>query len=141
MNEWSHLSNAHHIDWVLESVKENLQLWSEASSTVLTTVKHNEMAAARLTAFKLAAEDAAKFAARRMASLRRNDLETRAKLAMRGAIIALVAYDDCDQYLSMSYEKLLVYSILSQKPQSILLLPMVYIREKIQNTPAVCLFY
>jgi hypothetical protein len=51
------------------------------------------------------------------------------------AAIALVAYDDCDQYLALGYEKLRVYAILSGKPQAILLLPMSYVREKI-NEPA-----
>ena len=78
---WSHLPNAHHIDWVLASLKENPELWDAA----------------------------------------------------RDAISALVAYDDCDQFLNMPYEKLKVWTVLSEDPRAVLLLPMVYVKEKLAN--------
>ena len=53
--------------------------------------------------------------------------------AIRGAIAALVAYDDCQQYIDMKYEKLEFYAKLSEKPQAILLLPMIYVKEEINE--------
>ena len=34
MKPWSHLPNAHHIDWVLESLKNNPELWDVALDAV-----------------------------------------------------------------------------------------------------------
>lgn len=53
--------------------------------------------------------------------------------AARDAISALVAYDDCDHFLSMTYEKLRVWAILSEDHRAVLLLPMVYVKEKLAN--------
>ena len=109
MSAWSHLPNAHHIDWVLESVTENPELWDAAWLATRSAVG--------LAAW-LATRDAALYAARCEAS---------------DAIAALVAYDDCDQFLSMSYEKLRVWSILSKDPRAVLLLPMVYVKERLNE--------
>ena len=117
MSEWSHLSNAHHIDWVIKSVKENPLLWADARRESWS-----------IGAFHPEAWHKAMMAADK----------AWAAVAVEAwdvweVILALVAYDDCDQYLNMGYEKLRVYAMLSEKPQAILLLPMVYVREKLNE--------
>jgi hypothetical protein len=135
---WSDLPNAHHIDWVLASLKENpwrwraaevavyaagvavYAAWAAARDKALVAVRHAAWAAARDKTW-LAVGDAARVAAWDEA------------WAAGPAALALIAYDDCDQYLDMGYEKLRVYAILSEKPQAVLLLPMAYVREKINE--------
>jgi hypothetical protein len=46
-------------------------------------------------------------------------------------MLALVAYDDCAQYLDMSSDQLKVWAILSENPAAVLLLPAVIAFEKI----------
>jgi hypothetical protein len=118
---WSDLPNARYIDWVLASMKENPELWAEATRS-----------AARPKAWKLA-RSAAWHAARDKARDKAWDAARAAEWdAGRYVLFALFAYDDCDQYLALDYEKLKLYAALSEKPQAILLLPMVYVREKIK---------
>lgn len=109
MFEWSHLPNAEHIDWVLQSVKDDPDAWEEAWDSALDAVA---------TVAARAAWDAAWDAAR-VTELN----------AARGAILALVAYDDCGKYLNMSYEELLLWGKLDPHPACTLLLPYVYVKE------------
>lgn len=46
------------------------------------------------------------------------------------AILIFVAWDDCEQFLNVSYEKLLVWATLSQDSRAVLLLPMIKIARK-----------
>ena len=134
MIEWSHLPNSHHIDWVIESVKQNPKLWREAWREARAPARHaafgivwdraNDMTKTTVKDAAYAATDTRwlkAYAARWNA----------AREVASDALLTLVAYDDCDQYLNMGYEKLLMYAKLSEKPQAILLLPMVYVREKL----------
>ena len=127
MSEWSHLPNAHHIDWVLKSVKENDQLWVagryRAFDAAVWSARREAIQAAR-NAGRYDTLDATMGVARGRGSSKARDV-------MWSPLLALVAYDDCDQYLKMGYEKLQVYAALSEKPQAILLLPMVGIQEKL----------
>lgn len=131
MSEWSQLPNAHHIDWVIKVVKENRQLWNLEVGANSTDLWHTAWESAwtkgdvrpRKTAFNAASNSI--WNAVGWTGIGRS--------SVRGMILALVAYDDCDQYLSMGYEKLRVYAELSEKPQAILLLPMVYVREEINE--------
>jgi len=50
-----------------------------------------------------------------------------------GAILALVAYDDCAQYLDMTSSELRVWAALSEHPAPILLIPALVAREKIKE--------
>ena len=52
-----------------------------------------------------------------------------ARNAARDSILALVAYDDCDAYLGISYEQLKVYALLGERPQAILLLSLKRVQE------------
>jgi hypothetical protein len=53
------------------------------------------------------------------------------------AILALFAYDDCDQYLDMTGEELKVWSYLSEHPVAILLLPAAVAFEQIKKLETV----
>ena len=163
---WSELPNSHHIDWVLEILKQNPQLWVEAevnaagdaarhtalyeaNDMTKTTVNAAVWDAARMAVYDAASagrheawvwsavrwrmsrlSEAAKWAGVAAEDAVKYVLWDAVKDAVWDAIVALVAYNDCDQYLNMSYKKLLVYASLSEKPQAMLLLPMVYVREK-----------
>ena len=85
MNAWSKLPNAKHIDWVLDSSKSNIDIWNQAYDQAYDQ--------ARIQAWKQAwkqargqAYEPARYEAYEQAS---------------GVLLALIAYDDCDQYLSM----------------------------------------
>lgn len=129
MNAWSHLPNAHHIDWLLRTLREFSELWNTDGITARRKIRDMAHLAAYETgrdadrgAAYEAAWDAAWIAAWHLIH---NEFWNPAG----DAIIALVAYDDCDQYLQMTYEKLKMYALLSEKPPAILLLPMVYVME------------
>jgi hypothetical protein len=140
-NAWSHLPNAHHIDWVLASLKENPELWDAARDAAWDeawdTARAEAMSAARDAVWD-AARDAARdaawsaawYAARGAGWSAARDAP---RAAARDAISALVAYDDCDQFLNMPYEKLKVWTVLSEDPRAVLLLPMVYVKEKLNE--------
>lgn len=129
---WSDLPNAQYIDWVLNSLKENPELWElETRTPMWFKVRNAAFNAAQATEAAAARDkawDATWDAAR--AAAPRHWTDSRARAAANSAILALVAYDDCYQYLAMGYEKLKVYAALSDKPQAILLLPMLYVWEK-----------
>ena len=114
---WSQLPNAHLIDWVIESLKNNPYMW-----------RHEWAAnwAAALNAARNSARNATWNEARNAAY----DAAYNAALtAACDSILALIAYDDCQQYLDMSYEQLKVYALLSERPQAVLLLPLKWVRE------------
>lgn len=163
---WSELPNSHHINWVLETLKQNPQLWVEAEVNAAGDearhTAHYEAQDMTKTTVNAAVWDAALTAVYDAASAGRHEawvwsavgwrmsrlseaakwagvaaedavkyvLWDAVKDAVWDAIVVLVAYNDCEQYINMGYEKLLVYASLSEKPQAILLLPMVYVREK-----------
>ena len=127
---WSHLYNADHIDWVLQSLKENPELWTAAWSVAWDAARN-------------ASKDAVWYAARNAVWYAAGDAASYAATsAAWEAVSALVAYDDCDSFLDMSYEKLQVWAVLSKDPRAILLLPMVYVKEKLNEqsmaTPIQC---
>lgn len=146
MKAWSHLPNSHHIDWVIESLKQNPWLWAEvralghlvkdavrvaawneACAAAIAMSRVNEVADA-MHASVVWWPNSAGFAS---AVVRMGLVPTASGGVAQGAILVLAAYDDCDQYLNMGYEKLKMYAMISEKPQAILLLPMVYVREKL----------
>ena len=133
MKEWSHLPNARHIDWVLASFKETPELWNAARAAAWDAARAAAWDAA-WDAARAAAWDAARDAAW-------ENVWIAARFAARAAafdaafdvISALVAYDDCDKFLSMSYERLKVWAVLSEDPRAVLLLPMIYVKEKLNE--------
>ena len=133
MKEWSYLPNAHHIDWVLASLKENTKLWHAALDASWNAAK--------------AAANAAAWNKNRQVSLNEMLNESRlisnsaryaaihvmvvARYAARHVMAVLIAYDDCDKFLSMSHERLKVWAVLSEDPRAVLLLPMIYVKERL----------
>lgn len=129
MNAWSHLPNAPLIDWVIESSKTDPEKWDEAWHSARIAAQDEALNAAWEMAWEVAWEVArneldAAWAAALNAAL------SAAYNAARGAIIALIAYDDCDQYLNMTYDQLLAWALLSEISQAILLLPLKWMRER-----------
>jgi hypothetical protein len=123
MNEWDSLLNAKHIDFVIESVKKYPDEWAEAWDAAYNAAGGAVWNAAYDTArvaARVAVRDAAYSAAWDAA---RDAAWGVARGAAYDAILSLVAYDDCEQYLDMSYNELLFMAKLTQIPATILLLP------------------
>ena len=134
---WSHLPNAEHVDRVLASVKAHPEVWAEAYYAAYNAARNAAYNAA-YNAGRDAAWKAARGAARNAAYYAaRNAARDAAWDAAYGAILALIAWDDCAQYLDMSSDQLKVWAILSEKPASILLLPAVTAFEKINELETV----
>ena len=146
---WSQLPNAHLIDWVIESLKNNPYMWRHewaANWAAALNAARNSARNATWNEARNAAYDAAYNAALNAAydaawNAAWNAIQDASWDVTYGAarnaayyvanvsILALVAYDDCDAYLNMSYDQLLVYALLSERPQAILLLPMKWVQE------------
>lgn len=129
MKPWSHLPNAALIDWVIKSLKNRPELWDAASDADRIATR----LAAR-TAVLNAVRDATRldawYATRYTAwNAARTTTRDAARDAVWDVLAALIAYDDCDGYLSMSYEHLHTWAILSETPQAVLLLPMKWVQE------------
>ena len=135
--KWSHLPNAHLIDWVLESLKTNPKAWDaawDAAGEEALLVRKWALIA------WFAARDAARDAAREVAweygrmtawdaardavwDAARDAARDAAWAAAWDAAIALIADDTAAQYLHMGPDKLKVWVILSEKPAAYLLIP------------------
>ncbi len=126
---WSHLPNAGHIDRILASVKAHPDEWHAAYDAARFAARFAAYDAARFAA-RFAVGDAAWAAASNAARFAVGDA---AWAAARAAILALIAYDDCAQYLDMSSDQLKVWAILSENPAAVLLLPVVIAFEKINE--------
>jgi hypothetical protein len=139
--EWSHLPNAAHIDRVLESVKAHPEQWTTAWTTAWAAAWD-----AALDAVENAARNVVENAARNAALDAAGEAiwgaageaiwgaaRSAAGAAARAAILALIAYDDCAQYLDMPSDKLKVWAILSENPAAVLLLPAIKAFEKIKE--------
>ena len=126
MNAWSHLPNVAHIDRVLESLKSHPEVWGLRRTSAWGAAWDAAYDAARDVAVREVVRDAAYCAARIAASI-----------AARGAILALIAYDDAAKYLDMPSDQLKVWAILSEDPAAVLLLPAVIAYEKIDELETV----
>ena len=116
MNKWANLPNAKHIDWVIQSVKDNPKEWDTAWYATSDEGWDEAWASAHDAAYN-AAYDAAKVAA-------------------RDAMLALVAYDDSAKYLSLDFAELKCIVDSTRHPAAVLLLPAVKARELINNKAA-----
>ena len=122
---WSHLPNAVHIDRVLASVAAHPEEWRAAGSAAWGAARD---------AARFAARDAAWADARDAAWSAAGDAAYDAtRVAAWGAIAALVAWDDCSQYLDMTSDQLKVWYHLTERPECILLLPAVRAFEQIEE--------
>ena len=116
MNKWSNLPNAKHIDWVIQSVKDNPNEWALVMDEAWAAARDAAWAAARDAALDAASEAA----------------WDAALSAAWTSVLALVAYDDIEHYFLSSHEELRLIYELSQHPAAILLLPAVKARELIE---------
>jgi hypothetical protein len=144
MSEWSDLPNAVHIDRVLASLKKHPEIWGAARDAAWDAAHCESCDAVRGAAWNAAWSavrgatlDAAYDAILDAAYDAAYDAGRAAlHIASRDAILALIAYDDCDQYLSMTSEELRAWALLTEHPTAILLLPMVVVREQIEQLAA-----
>lgn len=135
MSAWSHLPNAAHIDRVIASVKEHPGTWCDAYTVGAVDTVWDAAWYATLDVAWDATLDDAYYAARDVVL---DDAAWYADSrvawnAARGAILALVAYDDCEKYLDMPSDQLRVWVALSENPAATLLLPAVVALEKISE--------
>ena len=129
-NEWGHLPNAHYIDCILSSLMSKPKLWDEIYmadeelwefelghrwQAAWSTAEHILLTSDRWKAW-MAFYGASK--SLRCSQAISTDFG-------RGAILALIAYDDAGQYLEWDPEKLEVISILTESPTQFLMLPAV----------------
>ena len=122
--KWSHLPNAHLIDWVLKSLKTDPNAWDAAWYAVGEAWYAERAADAAWEEAREAAWDAW-YAAREVAWEygRMTARDAARDAAARFAILALIADDNAAQYLHMESDKLKVWAILSEKPAAVLLIP------------------
>jgi hypothetical protein len=129
MSAWSHLPNAHHIDWVLVSAQMHPELWTTAWNLAQDATKD---ASRPLIADenRIEAWNSARDIARVIIGNANTAWYSTMILANRyaishpvwDAILALIAYDDCEQYLSMSSEELQAWALVTQHPAAVFLL-------------------
>ena len=140
MSAWSHLPNAAHIDRVIASVEEHPEAWSDAytadwdSALGVALDLAWEFARSSLSARDSLVWDAAWESSRNAVWDAGCDAFRDAAWKSAGsAILALIAYDDCAKYLSMSSDQLRVWTILSENPAATLLIPAVIALERIDE--------
>lgn len=138
MNKWSHLPNARHIDRVLESVKSHPRAWGAAYDADWNTAWDEGRVAARTAIRNLgrsaacSAYDLAQMAACAQGpSEAPGEAYTATWTTSRLALAALIAWDDCGQYLDMTSKELELWITLSQRQECIMLLPAVKAFERI----------
>jgi hypothetical protein len=118
--EWSHLPNAEHIDWVLETLEENLDVgdaaWGAAREAAWKAMWDASRAAAWVAAMG-GVWDASRVGAWDAAF---------------GAIAALIAWDDSSKFLDMSVEE--VKGLAREgNHAAVLLLPAVIVKHKLKE--------
>jgi len=123
--EWSHLPNAKHIDWVLDTLKENPEVWKTAGGAATWDAAWNDAWGAVWGAAREAAWVAALDAAR-------GDARDAARYAACGAITALVAWDDSSKLLDKPVEEVTELANESNHA-AVLLLPAVIVKHKLKE--------
>jgi Tfp pilus assembly protein PilV len=122
MNKWSHLPNAKHIDWILASLQANPEKWRDA---YIRVDAWNDAMNATWNAASDTIWNAARNASWAAWKSAVNAVGMAAWDGADGAIGALIAYNDCEKYLTMTPDELRVQCALTEDPACILLLPMV----------------
>ena len=135
MNAWSNLPNAKHIDWVLDSLKSNIDIWSQTGIQASDQAWNQASDQARDQVWNQARDQVWNQAWDQAWDQALDQVSDQAwnqawKQAY-GVLLALITYDDCDQYLSMTFDELKTWMLISEKPQAILLLPIKWVLTKI----------
>ena len=129
-NEWGHLPNAYYIDCILSSLRSKPKMWDDiyrVDEELWDDGMFKRFRAAWSTAENIISNSAKWLiwvAASSGATTSPGVTFFSTHLA-RGAILALIAYDDAAQYLEWDAEKLEVMSILTESPVQFLMLPAV----------------
>jgi len=123
---WAHLPNAKHIDWVIASVKEHPEKWGAARDAAYYAARGATFNETRNAAFD-AARDAAKDAVWEAVWHAAFDAEwdsawDSAWHAATGAILALIAHDDCAYMIESEVDEIKILAKLGDQ-KAILLLP------------------
>ena len=126
---WAHLPNAKHIDWVLASLKANPEKWNAAYYTAWTAARAAAWYEAR-NAARFEAFDAAWYAACDAAY---DMARTKAYDASRGAILALIVYDDCGYMIESEIGELKIIAAFGDT-RAILLLPACNVYNELTKT-------
>jgi len=128
--KWSHLPSAEHIDWVLETLEKNPKVW--VAARVATRHAAGDAAwVAAWTAFGAA------WTARAARDAAWKDMwdaawGATAALVARGAIAALIAWDNSAELLDMSVEE--VTELANEgNHAAVLLLPAVIVKNKLKE--------
>ena len=150
--EWSHLPNAENIDWVLETLEKDLEMWMivwkpvwdferrsawDAAETAAQNASFGSLKSASWRAVSDAMLDAVWDA---MLDAEGKAANGDAKWVMRGdvwrvvsgAIAALVAWDDSSKFLDMSVEEVTELARTGNHA-AILLLPAVIVKNKLKE--------
>jgi len=109
--KWAHLPNAKHIDWAIDSVKANPEKWN-ATYDEIWDAAYVAVWDAAWTAEWTAARNAAFDSVRNTAN----------NAAAWGAILALIAYDDCGYMIESEVDEIKILAKLGDQ-RAILLLP------------------
>jgi hypothetical protein len=131
MTAWDHLPTGRHIDQVLAALIANPEKWYVARDAAWYAALGASRDAAWYAAARGAAWDAAWTAAKAAAAWDAAWGASRA--AARGAISALIAWDDCAYLLDSDVNALRIYAALGV-PAAILLLPAVIAMETEKET-------
>ena len=126
--KWSHLPNAKHIDWVLETVEKNPEVWGAAWGAISKAAEDDAWEAMRKAAWNWdgAAWVAAKVATEKAAA------GVAAWKASWHSIVALIVWDDSSKFLDMSVEE--VTELANEgNHTAVLLLPAVVVKNKLNK--------
>ena len=114
---WAELPNAQLIDWVIASAKSNSVVWIDG----YLRSREGLQAETRERAWDAAWQSCV---------FTWHDAGAAVNLyGARAALFALITYSDCHEYLSMTYEQLHAWALLSETPQAVLLLPMKWVQD------------
>jgi len=123
--EWSHLPNAKHIDWVLDTLKEHPDVWEAARSAARDSTWVSWGSAFKALSFD--ALDATRDATRDAVG---DSMRVRvARDTAWGATGALIAWDESSELLDMSVEGL----VKEGNHAAVLLLPAVIVKHKLKG--------
>lgn len=133
MTAWGHLPNAVHIDRVLVDLNKHPADFDSAWSAAQDAVRGNAWATA-----VVAVSSAARYSAKSSAwSAARDSVRDAGWSAARDAILALVAYDHADEYMTMLPRQALVWGELRGDIAYVLLRPYLRTLVKIAKTQQV----
>ena len=136
---WSHLPNATHIDWVLETLEKDSEMWDIAWDAAWDDAWDDAYKAAWDATKNAVCDDAWGVAWgvawRAVLDAAWDDAWGVARTAARGSIAALIAWDDSSKLLDMQVEE--VTELATQgNHAAVLLLPAVIVKNKLKEKNA-----